>query len=1254
MGHWMASHSHWHTWSCPFGYSLTAMYLLLLYVHLLRVSSYTMTSSLLHKDGISCYAQFVQSSRPTEDNGVSLCQVWASLPPRFASPCSGTGCHSGGFDGKVTQGSVHKLCKTEKTWRSHTAVPGQKMTMRAEDFSSFLRSSAPGSIWSHSVFGVMSSWMIRSLFKWDTTASISQRQDVSAPSNGLIFQKCATINSKEDPQTANISLITNYTDMSPSAANLSNVILRDDIKVVVVKDVSDNNGSSVNGTLTYTKELLNAGEYFLIRYTASLNMSLVKSGMKISLPAQLTYQNSTQNTTTSFKLANFTITAKENLKVVPNHGLHGAGFVIAFFVCFIFTCAIFAILFCTNRFNYRFTRKFHKINCEEQSEQSQYNMPEGVNEDFLTSDRMIDILAFEESDTMLQALDDSEIANLNHADAYLEACRMHICKDLMEIMLRCMTTDGDLSSQEEKRLIGVLTEHWLNLEKRIQEEHQRKMVALTAECNLDTRKQMDMQHRKQKAASEEAEELLKHVGEKSFTEYRLSLEKLHGSEQTEMKRLLLCKQEEEFAKAYRQLSILHRREMHNIFYEQMQDSASMGKIVPEVQKAMIENYSKIQVEQEDLLDFMQAIKKYHLTKRLAVRKNMIYNVQLCDSRSRCLLNTAATQIASLINKTERAGHMTESQAELLLQKAQAEVLKVKQKLENVLKTEKRKLHQKLGTRRKRHLVQKLKEQKKEQGTIQEVCRSSKEVKRYLEHWKKLFSDQCQELEEVFEQHDNDAVEELKVLKCNLTEKAIEDLYHIQNAVIMQEMLKLNVPRTHLQQVIEEHKRETARLAQQLEKEETDKANESRTSLESTKRKLDDELKLTIKEQKNLRHWEQLLFTRILLLPLSMCNEDVHKIRKAFQSGFSQMDITLALPKIQGRRLLQTYLAEWRREQLDTLDHRLVEMEKQSFSKTRKHPQDKTVEVLKKSVEDKILIYEAQITDDKIKQARAELLLQRVHQLKAREYKLGEFMTSIQFQLVNDKSKALEIHSALLHLQSLLLEEISRSQIVARSEYEQILDVQSHEIKDIDQNLKAMQKEVANNTQVETDPMNSLAESNEETNMPLSTALRAALNKRKHVTNLIRDRMQKEEMEYALFEDQEEKAEMNIFLRLYNQDIRLAAYLTRRARLPEEMLHRILNLLLPSSMENEILSVLYSVGHKYSGGVTETDSNEDEADSWQESILKKKRLRPVKRVSFSQTENFSKLLQSCEPFGSTEAINIPDSGENLFIFTAPTP
>ncbi|KAM4807633.1 limbin [Rhinophrynus dorsalis] len=1160
-----------------------------------------------------------------------------------------------------------------------------------------LRSGSTGNAWSHSLFSLIPSWRRRTVFKRSSSVNQPQHRDAALFSgNGGIFWKCATVNNEEDVQTAVISLLINNTLLSPSSVNMSNLILLDNVTGLIVQDVSYNSTRAVNGIQTFRKESLKAGEYFLIKYNASLNSSHAREGLKISLSAQLTFHNSSVVTAdpSSFMLAPFTITAKEKLKEVSNHAVHGAGFVIAFIASFALAFAVFFILYYTKKLPWVFLGNSHAINCEQNPGQSQTHLPDNVNEDFIVADKLIDILAFEEPENMLQALEDSEIVNMTQADSQLELWRMHIYKDIIVILLRNITDTIRLPPHEGKRLTKAMSESWVNLEKRIQEEHQRNVIALTAECHLDTRKQMDMQQRKQKAVYEEAEEIMKHVGEKSFTEYRLLLEKLHNLEQAGLKRLLFFKQEEEFAKAERQLTVHHRVELHNIFFDQIYVSVSKGIIKTDVQMALIENYLKVQEEAEELLDFMQANKKFHMSRRLAIRKNIIYNMQLCDSRSRCLLNSAATQIANLINKTERAGHMSESQSGLLLEKAQSEVLRVKQKLENVLKLEKQKLHHKLATKRKRQLVQKLKEHKKELNSVQDVFTTTSEVQPYFEHWKKLSSNQFREVEELLEKHDNDAIEEFKVLKHSLTEKAIEDLEHIQNAVIMQEMLRLHVSRLHLQQVIEEHKRETALLVQQLEKEETDKASEARTSLENTRRKLDEEFKLGIKEQKNLRLWEQLLFTKIILLPLSVSDEDILKIMQEFQCGFSQMDITLALPKIQGRMLLQTYLTEWRNEELLKVDRHFPEFEKQANPKMKKHPPDRNVELLKKYVEDKILIYETQITDDKIKQARAEMLLQRVHQLKTREFKLGEYIASLQFQFINNKSKVLEIHVAILRLQSLLLEEMCRSHLAAKSEYEQLLETQSNEIREIDQNMEMWTpKETVIDVLEEDDRCHGtteVKESREDPDMPLSSTLRMALKRRKYITNQYRDRMQKEELEYALNEYQDENTHMEARHRLYNQDIRLAAYLNKRTKLPEGILRRVLNLLLPSSSENEILSLLYSVGHKYSDNVTETDSNEDEADSWRKrkhhdlwtdlekrlregllnqeqergaftgkkkrSILKKKRLRPVKRVSFSHTENLSNLLQSCgrsETLGSMEAIDLPEVGEKLFIFRAPS-
>ena len=55
----------------------------------------------------------------------------------------------------------------------------------------------------------------------------------------------------------------------------------------------------------------------------------------------------------------------------------------------------------------------------------------------------------------------------------------------------------------------------------------------------------------------------------------------------------------------------------------------------------------------------------------------------------------------------RAGYLDEDQMEMLLERAQTETFSIKQKLDNDLRQEKKRLHQKLITKRRRELLQKV-------------------------------------------------------------------------------------------------------------------------------------------------------------------------------------------------------------------------------------------------------------------------------------------------------------------------------------------------------------------------------------------------------------------------------------------------------------------------------------------------------------------------------------------------------------------
>ncbi|KAF7462798.1 Hypothetical predicted protein [Marmota monax] len=341
------------------------------------------------------------------------------------------------------------------------------------------------------------------------------------------------------------------------------------------------------------------------------------------------------------------------LQVLPNHGLHAA----AFFTAFLVSLALsWTVLFFFTRYQCLqggVLARRGVQRAESKLEPSPFTSAGGVNEDLSLNDQMVDILTSEDPGSMLQALEELEIATLNQADADLEACRTQISKDIIALLLRSLTSGGHLSPQAERRMVLVFRKQFLLLEKEVQEEYDRKMLALTAECDLETKKKTENQYQREMLETEEVEELLKRVSERSAAECRGLLRTLHGLEQEHVRSALALHQEEDFAQAHRQLAIFQRNELHSIFFAQIKSAILKGDLKPEAAKMLLQDYSKLQENVEELMDFFQATKRYHLSKRFGHREYLVQNLQCMETRVQGLLSTAAAQLTQLIQKHER-------------------------------------------------------------------------------------------------------------------------------------------------------------------------------------------------------------------------------------------------------------------------------------------------------------------------------------------------------------------------------------------------------------------------------------------------------------------------------------------------------------------------------------------------------------------------------------------------------------------------
>ncbi|NXD78934.1 LBN protein, partial [Halcyon senegalensis] len=1174
-----------------------------------------------------------------------------------------------------------------------------------------LTSAASDNQWSHSLFALIPSWTKKILFKRESSVSHRLPEDVSNISSssgfGITLQKCGVVDAEHDPQTAYITLLINNTNMLLST-NITDLILLDNITGLHVQKTSGNKTTA--GLQIYRKRFLEGGEHFAINYSALLDAKERWDGRVLTLPAKLTFRRSSQNKTHLVSLtASFTITEEEKTKILYSHAIHASGFFVAFFVSFLLTCAVFFIVYRTQILKWSCRTKKqeiqHELSQNHKLEHSPCNSGDLFSEDMIMNDQIIDILTFEESGNMLQALEDLEVVSLTRADANLEAYRMQICKEVIAMMMKNMVLSHSLFPHVEKRMSSVFKKQFLAMEKEIQEEYERKMVALTAECNLETRRKMEAQHQKARNAYEEAEEFMKKMNEKPAVEYRSLLDRLHRLEQDHLKRFLLVKQEEYFAKAYRQLAVTQRKELHSIFFTQITNAAFKGELKLEAAKTLVEDYSKIQGDIEELMDFLQASKKYHLNRRFAYREYLISKIQLRDSQASALINAAATQISSLINKTEREGHLPESHLGVLLDRAEAEINSVKQKFDHDLKQEKQKLRQKLITKRRREVLHK-KEHQKEQLSLGDPFKTTTEIAHYLSHCKNLLSDHTIEFEELTEKLDNEASEELKELLFSLTEKTVEELKRVQYGVFVQELVKLSVPKMFLLEAVEEHKREMVVKHEQLEREERDKSMAAEELLQHTRQKLSQELELSLLEQTKLRSWEQLVFMQLLSLPLSLSEEELLRMRQELHCCFSQVDSSLAWPKIRARALLQAFEVEWKDAELLKVDQNLAMTNKQQHSKLKKtgSRNRSKIDILKKSLQDKIFIYEGSMNDENLNKVKYELLLEKECQLRDLESKLGEYIASLAFQKTAKKSEMLELYSAVISVQALFFEQLSTAKTLSKLECIQILDAHNPEIEEL---VRKQEYEMFNRESAQQQQQHlmsrqrwapdgwGLSSEAVETNADrqVTALLRQAMNKCRQFINLHQKSLRDEQWNCAVLEDLLENTEMDAFLALYSQELRLAGYLAKLSRVPMGILHRFLNLLLPSSSQSEVLSVLDSIS-KYSDGVAESDSNADESGSckkrknqklWQAlenkvrqdlingslekipslnqkkvSLIKKKQLALLEKASFVHVR-YSPTPPSVEqsdppvPLNAAtdEAIERLDTGEKIFVFREPS-
>uniref|UniRef100_A0A8C4RQ95 Limbin n=1 Tax=Erpetoichthys calabaricus TaxID=27687 RepID=A0A8C4RQ95_ERPCA len=661
-------------------------------------------------------------------------------------------------------------------------------------------------------------------------------------------------------------------------------------------------------------------------------------------------------------------------QVSPNHGLHFVGFIVAFVVSFVMVCIAFLIS--------------KIVNNEVDPEYAVYNINETSKEEAAFEDKIIDIFLYEDPQNMYDALENLDMSSLLHISTKLESYRVLIYKDLIAKLLRNLKVTSEFSPAAEKRLKSVLNGQLMGMEGKLKEEHVARMAALAAEFNLETREEMEREHRKVAKEKEKAEQLFKHMNQQMALECNVLLDTLHKLDQRHLQHSLLVRHEEASAKVQRQIMVFRRVELHKIFFEEVEEMTKMGELEKNVAKKLLHVYLSRQEQLEELLDILLANQRSILGERHAHRQFLVHSLQSLRNLVYDVFTKATAQVEKDVGES-------------LFGKTTNNLLQVKQKFEEALSREKKTLHCNLIKKEGARFMK-----RQELSVIHKTSAECQDLVNYLNCWQKLLLLQYVELGDLINNLDEEAAADIRKVIMRLVQSAITEIKGIQPK-ISQELLSLGLPRHAVQNIGWKHELITGALPEAQEKLHKEGKIAVKV-LQKTRETLQNQLDVEVKEQRH-KMYTKLYFLSLCKAQLTLSEDDLLKMKLEFQNCFSQVDKCLVLPKAQARSRLQGYLSEWRREMLRNMEHSQSEIHgKQVMNSLYK-----------------IHLYEEekQVKDMVIEKVLVEILYERANYLKAQEEGLAVHITAFQLQKAEKRVRTLETYVAILNLQSLLVEEL---------------------------------------------------------------------------------------------------------------------------------------------------------------------------------------------------------------------------------------
>ncbi|KAF3855974.1 hypothetical protein F7725_016697 [Dissostichus mawsoni] len=1004
--------------------------------------------------------------------------------------------------------------------------------------------------------------------------------DVAPPSSyGVKFHKCAQVKLDTDPPQLTFFLLIH--NMDPvGGTSLSQVAIRDSISGIVPLK---SEGRVVEiGYQMFSIDSLSAGSQVVVNYTAHIRSHKTEV---LDLPAYLTFSNALQSIV-FFNLqnevsmfgpikANLTLRVNSTDRIYLNHGVHFAGFVVGFFVTLVLLSLGFLVMNLIglrSRLNLLRQRRNRR---DSVPEYAHCNMSETIKDEAAFEDKMVDTMVLEDPQNMYQALENLEMSTLLHATKNLEATRIQIYKDVMSSLLGDLRSRGHTSAQAQQRLLSVLHGQMLGMEGRLKEERGARLAALNGRCNLESREEMEAEHRREAAEKNQAELLCQ-----------------HADQQSQLQRILLVRHEEASGRLQRQIIEWRRVELHKIFSEELEEATRMGELEKSTAKSLQHDYFACQDQLEEMLDVVLANHRFVLAERNAQRKFLVHSLHSLNSLISDSFSSTSSNLDRWFTHIRRGSLVSAEQIDQLQEKTQKELLMVRQRLDESLSQETGAMRCGLIKKRRELISDMLRVHKQRQKDLSGLSKGLEgriDVAQHLHCWRNLLTAHSLELAELINNLDEEAAADIRKVTMRVIQGAITELKAIQPSAA-QALLTLLPPGAQRSLLDPEPAGPgtaqgpgASALPQGQERLHQEGKAALRT-LSCSREALRGAMERELQEQRELRARCRAFFSCLCSSQLTLSEDDRLRMKLEFQKCLSVMDRCLVLPHAVSRTKLHNALAAWRKES----EQQMTNM--QSKGKTSDaRPKTDTSDLLlfQRRLEDRIQLCEKEKETERglMDGVTEEMRKEREDDLHSQGDSLAMQMATIHYQKAERRTKVLETSRAMLTLHSLLIQQLRDRKSLERQDMARSINNHCMGLEEAEQQL---QKEVKvldglqmSPSRVPTqreDPDEGEGESEEERmfkvqrDCRMTFILQGALYKSDLVLALLAERLQEMTGNNQAMEDLKEQMELRRLYANCDQDLEFASGLVRQSQVSAEVLLEALRLLLPTLPESELLSI----------------------------------------------------------------------------------